>query len=256
MFPLHKIIHLWDKLILGDNSYPLFVGISVLQQLKNTLLASDFNECILLFSDLPDIVMETCVVATQRMYASTLPSIAFRKHVLHASEPGEFDIADQRLDELEAEMCPRISASDVLRMVRERADGIAVLDLRSASEFRRAHLAHSVNVPFSSLLLADGGGLEECCSEVPDLRERTAGRLVVVMSAVHENAVQVRRFGGGCLEAMLEQSNDTLCGVFCGDISVQQVSGRLRRCAGVHAAQGIQYPALGGAQHSGDVVIG
>lgn len=53
VFPLYKIFHLWDKLLLGDSSYPLFVGLSILQQLRNTLLVSGFNECILLFSDLP-----------------------------------------------------------------------------------------------------------------------------------------------------------------------------------------------------------
>lgn len=87
MFPLHKIIHLWDKLVLGDNSYPLFIGIAVLRQLKATLLASGFNECILLFSDLPDIVMETCVVASQQMYLATPKSISHRKHVLPDDNP-------------------------------------------------------------------------------------------------------------------------------------------------------------------------
>lgn len=90
VFPLYKIIHLWDKLILGDNSFPLFIGISVLQQLKATLLASGFNECILLFSDLPDIVMETCVIESQKMYTTTPKSVAYRKHVLHEVEPDEF----------------------------------------------------------------------------------------------------------------------------------------------------------------------
>lgn len=90
MFPLHKIIHLWDKLLLGDSSYPLFIGISILQQLKATLLSSCFNDCILLFSDLPDIVMETCVVASQKMYQSTSKSVAWRKHVQRDTEPGEF----------------------------------------------------------------------------------------------------------------------------------------------------------------------
>lgn len=90
VFPLHKIIHLWDKLILGDNSYPLFIGISILQQLKTTLLNSCFNECILLFSDLPDIVMETCVIKSQKMYLSTPKSVTYRKNVLHETEPGEF----------------------------------------------------------------------------------------------------------------------------------------------------------------------
>lgn len=94
VFPLHKILHLWDKLILGDNSYPLYVGIAVLRQLKATLLASGFNECILLFSDLPDIVMETCVVASQQMYAKSPKSISYRKHVQQDEErsmqPDEF----------------------------------------------------------------------------------------------------------------------------------------------------------------------
>lgn len=53
VFPLHKIFHLWDRLLLGDASYPLFVGLAILQQLRDTLLSSGFNECILLFSDLP-----------------------------------------------------------------------------------------------------------------------------------------------------------------------------------------------------------
>lgn len=90
MFPLHKIIHLWDKLLLGDSSYPLFIGISILQQLKTTLLSSCFNDCILLFSDLPDIVMETCVVESQKMYLSTPKSVTYRQHVLREQEPGEF----------------------------------------------------------------------------------------------------------------------------------------------------------------------
>lgn len=90
VFPLHKIIHLWDKLLLGDSSYPLFIGISILQQLKTTLLSSCFNDCILLFSDLPDIVMETCVVESQKMYQSTPKSVAWRKHVQRDTEPGEF----------------------------------------------------------------------------------------------------------------------------------------------------------------------
>lgn len=90
VFPLHKIIHLWDKLLLGDSSYPLFIGITILQQLKTTLLSSCFNDCILLFSDLPDIVMETCVVESQKMYQSTPKSVAWRKHVQRDTELGEF----------------------------------------------------------------------------------------------------------------------------------------------------------------------
>lgn len=53
MFPLHKIFHLWDTLLLGNSSFPFCIGVAILQQLRDRLLANGFNECILLFSDLP-----------------------------------------------------------------------------------------------------------------------------------------------------------------------------------------------------------
>lgn len=93
VFPLHKILHLWDKLILGDSSYPFFIGIAILRQLKATLMESDFNECILLFSDLPDIVMETCVNDSQEMYEKTPTSVCHRKHVYRTDEP-EVHVSD------------------------------------------------------------------------------------------------------------------------------------------------------------------
>ena len=76
--------------MLGDSSYPLYIGISILKQLKSTLLNSGFNECILLFSDLPDIVMESCVIESQKMYELTPKSIAHRQHVLRQQELNAF----------------------------------------------------------------------------------------------------------------------------------------------------------------------
>lgn len=90
VFPLHKILHLWDKLMLGDDSYPLYIGIAILKQLKSTLLSSGFNECILLFSDLPDIVMENCVLESQQMYEATPKSVSHRFHVVRQAKPGPF----------------------------------------------------------------------------------------------------------------------------------------------------------------------
>lgn len=76
--------------MLGDNSYPLYIGIAILKQLKSTLLSSGFNECILLFSDLPDIVMENCVFESQQMYEATPKSIAHRFHVNRQEKMGPF----------------------------------------------------------------------------------------------------------------------------------------------------------------------
>lgn len=80
VFPLHKILHLWDKLLLGDSSFPLLVGLAILKQLRDSLLMSGFNECILLFSDLPEIDIELCVKDSMTMYQNTPVSITYRKH--------------------------------------------------------------------------------------------------------------------------------------------------------------------------------
>lgn len=53
ILPLNKIYYLWDTLLLGDASFPLCVGVAILQLLKADLLTFGFNECILTFSDMP-----------------------------------------------------------------------------------------------------------------------------------------------------------------------------------------------------------
>ena len=55
VLPLDKIYHLWDRILVRPLSLPCYVGVALLRQLRQALLASSFNECILLFSDLPDI---------------------------------------------------------------------------------------------------------------------------------------------------------------------------------------------------------
>lgn len=71
---------MWDKLLLGDSSFPLHIGFSVLTQLRDKLLGSGFNECILLFSDLPEVDIEKCVVCSTETYNTTPKSITARKH--------------------------------------------------------------------------------------------------------------------------------------------------------------------------------
>lgn len=53
VLPLHKLFHLWDALLLADATFPLFIGVSILTQLRPQLINAQFNEAILLFSDLP-----------------------------------------------------------------------------------------------------------------------------------------------------------------------------------------------------------
>lgn len=79
VFPLHKIFHLWDKLLLADSSFSLCIGLSILFQLRESLLNSGFNECILLFSDMPEINIERCVKDSVEVYCNTPKSALCRK---------------------------------------------------------------------------------------------------------------------------------------------------------------------------------
>lgn len=84
VLPLHKTIHLWDTLLMGDESFPLCVGVAILMQLRSQLLDYSFNDCILIFSDLPEINIETCVKEALKLYEST-PRSAIRRDMVNSA---------------------------------------------------------------------------------------------------------------------------------------------------------------------------
>ncbi|KAJ8874424.1 hypothetical protein PR048_025273 [Dryococelus australis] len=156
VFPLHKIFHLWDKLLLGDASFPLYIGISVLHQLRDTLLGSGFNECILLFSDLPEIVIEKCMAHSLELYARTPRSITYRQHELHEDcNRNDLAMSPVLLAELQSEFVPRISAEDVLLLLDQKNTDlphvkVTVVDVRPAEEFHKGTIAGSINLPYGT----------------------------------------------------------------------------------------------------------
>ncbi|KAF9921255.1 hypothetical protein FBU30_008772, partial [Linnemannia zychae] len=78
IFPLDKIYHLWDKILVGPSSLPLFVGIGILQQFRLELLRSEFNEAISIFSEsFPEMDIERCIETALAMCRVTPPSICW-----------------------------------------------------------------------------------------------------------------------------------------------------------------------------------
>lgn len=128
IFPLAKIFHLWDTLLLGSAAFPLCVGAAILKQLRSILLASDFNECILLFSELPEINMAKCVADSLETYRNTPPSCMYREHASEEKNEEEekeglemrksemVEIGAVGLEQMRAELCPRISGTDILNL--------------------------------------------------------------------------------------------------------------------------------------------
>ncbi|PAV82542.1 hypothetical protein WR25_26681 isoform B [Diploscapter pachys] len=80
VLPLHKLFHLWDVLLLHDSSFPIFVGLAIMRQLRPSLITATFNDAILLFSDLPDLSLSRVVADSLHFYSKVPPSCSFREH--------------------------------------------------------------------------------------------------------------------------------------------------------------------------------
>uniref|UniRef100_A0A673APJ9 TBC1 domain containing kinase n=1 Tax=Sphaeramia orbicularis TaxID=375764 RepID=A0A673APJ9_9TELE len=217
VFPLHKIFHLWDTLLLGNSSFPFCIGVAILQQLRDRLLANGFNECILLFSDLPEIDIERCVRESINLFCWTPKSATYRQHAQPPKTAGDngfgktatyysSDYQDMSktdlsreplaLCDLKAEVSPRISAEDLIdlcelslagptKRTRAGKPKIVAVDIRSAEDFSRGHISGSVNIPFGTVFSPDGE-LVQC--PATGILQNSRGRVIVVICHAMKSA--------------------------------------------------------------------
>uniref|UniRef100_A0A8C9S5F6 TBC domain-containing protein kinase-like protein n=1 Tax=Scleropages formosus TaxID=113540 RepID=A0A8C9S5F6_SCLFO len=216
VFPLHKIFHLWDTLLLGNSSFPFCIGVAILQQLRDRLLANGFNECILLFSDLPEIDIERCVRESINLFCWTPKSATYRQHAQPPKVAGDnngfgktpsyyssdyqdlpkTDLSREplKLSELKAESSPRISAEDLIDLCELSGSGhckaptkktksskpkILAVDIRSSEDFSRGHIPGSINIPYSTAFGPDGELVQ--CPATSTLQS-FRGRVIVIVS--------------------------------------------------------------------------
>ncbi|XP_076117916.1 TBC domain-containing protein kinase-like protein [Mytilus galloprovincialis] len=192
VFPLHKLVHLWDTLLLGNSSFPLCIGVAILTQLKSQLISFGFNECILLFSDMPEINIELCVQDSIRIFCNTPKSAIYRQHARPAkktikadSRPNlsyysrdyndqptnDLSMEPKTIEELRAVKCPHISAEDMIELgefsgpVQSKSPTkrkhnskpmLLVIDVRVQEEFNKGTIPSSINIPFQSAFCPEG----------------------------------------------------------------------------------------------------
>lgn len=117
VLPLHKTIHVWDTLLFGNETFPLCIGLAILQQLRTQLLDLSFNDCILIFSDLPEISIDTLVADAIRLFRATPKSATQRDWV--------------PLAQLRSMICPMIAIEDVVDLVTNTKLTLVLVDMRS-----------------------------------------------------------------------------------------------------------------------------
>ncbi|MEJ1270816.1 TBC1 domain containing kinase [Cricetulus griseus] len=187
VFPLHKIFHLWDTLLLGNSSFPFCIGVAILQQLRDRLLANGFNECILLFSDLPEIDIERCVRESVNLFCWTPKSATYRQHAqppkptsessavrssapyfsVDCTDPPKTDLSRESitLNDLKSEVSPRISAEDLIDLCELTVTGHFKTPTKKTKsskpkllvvDIRNSHIAGSINIPFIAAFTAEG----------------------------------------------------------------------------------------------------
>ena len=142
VFPLHKIFHLWDTLLLGNSSYPLCVGLAILLQLRSQLLESQFNECILLFSEMPSVDIDQVVSQSKLISEAVPPSLLFRANdqpdnfvksqVNINSSAGytDLDLPHLPVSLLKSEKVGRMSGRDCIAMLDTRQEGYSPAKLQ------------------------------------------------------------------------------------------------------------------------------
>ncbi len=225
VFPLQNIFHLWDKLLLGDSSFPLCIGLSILSQLRDRLLQAEFNDCILLFSDLPAVDIEKCVKDSVHVFCTTPKSLTWRKYDRPRANKGRKDLGIDSitLEQQKMEKVPRMSGEELLYLlgVENRGrwssgdDGLStpssqyqavkslvlVLDVRPLEERKLGALPRSVAVP---------GAVEDAEAAVarllPDLAEMKRGKVLCVAGSRAEERAAI-----AFAERLLEAGQSRVC---------------------------------------------
>ena len=188
VFPLHKIFHLWDRLLLGNSSYPLCIGLAVLQQLRAQLMEAQFNECILLFSDMPAVDIDNVVSNSMDIFTSTPASLTWRQHECDRDSAGPLDMSPLPIHVLKMEKVGRLSGAEVLSLMEGEVKKLVCVDVRSVEEFKLGTLPGAVNIPSEGAF--DEFGNLSVGSDILDVAMKK-GQIIVVMGSSKDNDWQI-----------------------------------------------------------------
>ncbi|XP_049268147.1 TBC domain-containing protein kinase-like protein isoform X2 [Rhipicephalus sanguineus] len=152
-------------------SHPQYVYWQGLDSLCAPFLHLHFND--------EEIDIQRCVQDSIRIFCTTPQSSTFRAHASPGSQPQDpLGMSPVPLEELKAELCPRISPRDLLALLHSSQMPLLVIDVRPSEEYQRGTIPGALNVvPASS-------------------SSRTAAGVVVVAGSQKEHAAAVSAANG------------------------------------------------------------
>ena len=140
-------------------------------------MEAQFNECILLFSDMPAVDIDQVVVGSMEIFTSTPASLTWRQHEAARDEPGPLDMSPLPINVLKMEKVGRISGAELLSLLEEKKT--VCVDIRTNEEYKVGTLQSSVNVPFDA-------GENTACGEMFEAA-KSKGQVIAVMGSSKDN---------------------------------------------------------------------
>ncbi|XP_003377447.1 putative TBC domain protein [Trichinella spiralis] len=171
VLPLHKLFHVWDVLLLGGNAFPLCIGAAVLCDMEDRLLHCEFNECIILFSDVPEINVENCLKKALEIYQLAPKTLLYQRRLSAVFVNGKsncrldpfsftLQVGTQlglHLEEVDSDSvapCPEICAEEMLflseRKKNDVNNSLIIVDIRDKEDFDHYSIPGSINIPYNS----------------------------------------------------------------------------------------------------------
>ena len=148
-------------------------------------MEAQFNECILLFSDMPAVDIDAVVSSSMEIFKSTPSSLSWRQSECERGPPGPLDMTPIEIRVLKTEKVGRISGAELLKLTEGSSQKAICLDIRPAEEFKLGTLPGAINVPADSAF-TENGMLASHADTVEAARRR--GKIIAVVGSCKDKA--------------------------------------------------------------------
>lgn len=189
MLPVDKVVRVWDRLLFHPASYPLFLGIALLEQLRTSLLSLDQTRIMSLIPKLADYVdIDRWLEEGERLQNQLPPSLTLLS--IAAQDPGtsaeRWWQAGFSLEVVQKTLTPFLEAHDLVGIFSSSL----VVEVRTQEEYNQQHVNGSLLVPLqakvSQTTISKG--------VMSSIRSQCKGKTIVVVGDKRKISHSVTRY--------------------------------------------------------------